>query len=55
MSWLLGVFQVGTSFAPHRTTAIISFWGVSFDSAPQYISTDTDWGRKVFGVYEARI
>ena len=26
---------------------------VAFDSQPAYISTDTDWGRKVFGVYEA--
>ena len=24
-----GVMQVGTSFAPHRTSAIISFWGVT--------------------------
>ena len=24
-----GVFQVGTSWAPHRTTAIISFWGAA--------------------------
>ena len=28
---------------------------VAFDSQPAYISTDTDWGRKVFGVYEAAL
>lgn len=50
-----GVMEVGTTFAPHRATAIISFWGVAFDSQPAYISTDTEWGRKVFGVYEGNV
>ncbi|CAJ1390807.1 unnamed protein product [Effrenium voratum] len=50
-----GVMQVGTSYAPHRTTAIISFWGVTYDSFPAYISTNTEWGRKVFGVYEGNV
>ncbi|CAE7943575.1 unnamed protein product, partial [Symbiodinium necroappetens] len=47
-----GQFQVGTSWAPHKTTAIISFWGATFDSDPAYISLNLDWGKKVFGVYE---
>ena len=28
---------------------------VAFDSQPAYISTDTEWGRKVFGVYEGNV
>ncbi|CAE7661031.1 unnamed protein product [Symbiodinium microadriaticum] len=49
-----GQFQVGTSWAPHKTTAIISFWGATFDSDPAYISLNLDWGKKVFGVYEVQ-